>query len=367
MRPTVALLSTANLRHNVGVVRSIANKSKVVVMVKANGYGHGIRSVASRIDDLVDGFGVSSIDEALILRSAGIQSDIILAEGVFGPEEIIIAAEQKFQIIINNHDQLDWLKEARLHSKRIKIWVKIDTGLGRLGFISKNLDELKSIFTMLSNHPNVDKETVLASHFGCADELNHPLNITQINEFNKVCQFLLDNNFIFSRSFAASASIFNFPQCHHEIVRPGLMIYGASVLSDKSAADLNLKPVMQLETRILSTKIISEGQSIGYSATHLCKKNTNIAIIPIGYGDGYSRTFRNGTPILINNVICSVVGRVSMDMTVVDITNCDSAKNGDRVVLWGWDLPIEIVAKHSSSVAYDLLSGVQHRVRFQWI
>lgn len=367
MRPTKALLSTENLRHNVSVIRSLVDKSKVVAMVKANGYGHGIRSVALRIDDLVDGFGVSSIDEALILRSAGIKSDIILAEGVFDASEIVIAAENNFQIIINNHDQIEWIKNLPLLTRPIKIWIKIDTGLGRLGFISKNLSEIQSIFAKLSKNSNIDEEIVLISHFGCADDVHHPLNDKQIEEFNKVSDFLHKNKFAFLKSFTASSSIINFPQCHHDIVRPGLLIYGISPIANKSIIDIGLKPVMQLETQILTIKTIQSGDSIGYGATYVCNKNTKIAVIPIGYGDGYSRTFRANTPVLINNQICSIIGRVSMDMTTVDITNCESAKSGDRVVLWGWDLPVDSVARFSNCVSYDLVTGIQNRVKFQWI
>lgn len=448
MRPTVAILSTENLINNIQVIKSIAKNSKILAMVKSNGYGHGIRSVAMRIEHLVDGFGVSSIDEGLILRKVGIKSNIVLAEGVFSPDEISIASENNFQIIINNIEQIEWLEHAnyiarpsQLHipkdyfvqeksrccssyedfsvvgsealrnphlelltgpledtnpttqgftkvrpsvstkvrpsvnykcpthiKNKLKIWIKIDTGLSRLGFIiDDDLREIEDIFNRIKKLYFIDDEIVLISHFGCADDINHSLTLKQTEKFKLVSSYIENMGFRILKSLCASVGIINFPEYHYDIVRPGLMLYGASPVLGKSAKDLGLKSVMQLETKILTTKIIRSGKTIGYGATYICKEDIKVGIIPIGYGDGYSRTFRTGTPVLVNSKICHIVGRIAMDMTVINLTNAEDAKSGDRVILWGQDLSIDEVAKYSNCVPYDLFTGVQHRVRFHWL
>lgn len=368
MRPTIAILSTDNLIHNVIVMKNYAKDSKFIAMVKANAYGHGIRSVASRLKSYVDNFGVASIDEALILRKIGIQNDIILAEGIFEEDELLIASSENFQIVIHNEEQIKWLKNTHYLPNKITIWMKIDSGMGRLGFNIENdekLEKVKKIYDDLSKNKFLKDNVRLMSHFACADQKDHPLNTIQISRFEKFCSLIENSHKKIIKSFCNSAGIINFPECNYDFVRAGIAMYGISPVNGKTCYDLDLKPVMQLHAKIITIKSISKGESIGYGAKYICDEDKKIAIVSIGYGDGYSRTI-NRAPVMINDRIFYSIGRVSMDMMAIDVTDGDHIKVDDSVILWGENLPIESVASYSENSFYDLLTGVQMRVKFQW-
>lgn len=369
MRSTVAYLSTDNLLHNLKIIRQIAPNSKVIGMVKANAYGHGLRSIALRLQNYIDFLGVAAIDEALQLRKAGVTTPIVLMEGVFEPEELIIAADENFSVVFHNQQQLAWLNDYTLNNLikiPINAWMKIDTGMGRLGF---NVLEAKNVYQYLLTNINIANPIGIMSHFACADLKSHSLNLQQIKNFNN-CLKNLENvksiNDIVVKSFCNSAAIFNFINEHYDVVRPGIALYGVSPILNKSALDLNLKPVMTLQTEIIAIKNLLKDSFVGYGARFRCPRDLKAAVIAIGYGDGYPRTAIDGTPVIINKKRCQIIGKVSMDMAVVDLTNCNDAKIGDPVVLWGDDLPIEEVADFTQNSVYDLLTAIQNRVKFIW-
>ncbi len=242
--------------------------------------------------------------------------------------------------------------------KPINAWLKVDTGMNRLGYDFKGA---KYFYQTLLNDPKLAKPVRIMSHFACADIVTHPLNQKQIDLFKSLVDDI-DTEF----SLCNSAGIFNFPQNNYDFVRPGLAIYGASPLSGKTAADFDLKPVMTLKTSLISIKKVTKGSAIGYSGRYICKKDMLIGVGAIGYGDGYPKTARDGTPILVNNIKCQLIGSVSMDMITIDLTNCLNAKIGDKVTLWGDNLAVEEVAKHTDNVAYDLLTVVRERIKFSW-
>lgn len=371
MRSTIAYLSSENLLHNVQVIKKITNNTKIIAMVKANAYGHGLRSVSLKLEKHLNFLGVASIDEALQLRKVDITIPIILMEGIFEEQELLIAIENNFPIILHSMHQICWLTNAinrKLLLKPINVWIKIDTGMGRLGF---DLKEGKKIYNLLAKNAYISKPIGIMSHFACADDILNPLNLIQINNFKNFLDTLnlkttTKNNQQIIKSICNSAAIFNFPELHHEVVRPGIALYGISPVKNKSAKDLNLKPVMTLQTKIIAIKNLSKGSSIGYGGRFICPDNLKVAVIGIGYGDGYPRSTRDGTPVLIQNKKCSIIGRISMDMSVVDLTNCLNAQIGDDVILWGNNLPIEEVINYTQSSAYDVLTAVQNRVKFIW-
>ncbi len=356
-RPTFAILSTQNLIHNIKVIRQKVGKAKIVAMVKANGYGHGIKSTALILDNEIDLFGVASIDEAIELREAGVKSPILLAQGIFEENELAIAANQNFHITFHNPAQVDWLLKSRL-SAPIHAWIKINTGMCRLGF---NMDIANSMYEKLKNHQQVSSIKIMA-HFACANDKEHPLNKNQIKLFQ---EFIKDKKV--ELSICNSAAIINFPELHHDYVRPGISIYGGSPIDGVPAKDLGLKPVMTLQTELMSVQIMPKGSYIGYNARYQCDENMPIGIAACGYGDGYSVSAKDGTPVLVNDIKCIVVGRVSMDMIAIDLRNNPSAKVGDKVTLWGGNLPIEEVANHTSDITWRLLTGISGRVRYVWV
>ena len=356
-RLAIATLSTENLMHNLEVIRYKAKGCKIIAMIKANAYGHGLRSVALRLESKVDSLGVASIDEAMALRKIDIQIPITLMSGAFEADDLLVSACQNFHLVFHEKSQIEWLRDLTLPNK-IKIWLKIDTGMGRLGF---DLKSAKDAYTFLSNHPKVIQPIGIMSHYACADEVEHPLNYKQLDVFK---DFIID--LPGEKTIANSAAIFNFGENLYDVVRPGLSLYGISPIKDKTAIDLGLKPVMTLQTRLVAVSDAKKDSSIGYGARFICPEDMKIGVIAMGYGDGYPRTAIDGTPILVNNKKCQLVGRVSMDMAMIDLRNCMDAKVGDQVILWGDGLPLEEVAKHTDNSPYDLICGVQQRVKFYW-
>lgn len=360
-RSAVAILSTENLLHNLTVIKGQAPESKIIAMVKANAYGHGLRSVATRLEKHVNMLGVASIDEALALRKAGINIPIILAEGVFEPSELLIASTEGFHVVFHTDTQLQWLSNSSCPLP-INAWLKVDTGMGRLGF---DYNKALQAYEHLCNNPQIAKPIRIMSHLACADDIKNPLNESQIRAFQRFIQSISDKT-PSEYSLCNSAGVFQFPACHYNYIRPGIALYGASPLLHKSSAVLDLKPVMTLQTSLIATKSLVKGASIGYGARFTCPNDLFVGIIAFGYGDGYPRTARDGAPIIVNNTKCKLIGRVSMDMMTVDLSACPNAKVGDPVILWGKDLPIEEVAQFTDNISYDLLTGVQNRVKFHW-
>jgi alanine racemase len=358
MRPATAILSRKNLLHNIKIIKEKAPSSKVIAMVKANAYGHGICEVGRILDGNVDMLGVCSIDEALMLRNAGVKAQVILAQGVFDESELLQASCERFHVVFNNDEQLNWLERQDLPIL-LNSWIKINTGMGRLGF---QLENAKSAYLRLLESKKTEKPVRIMSHFACADDASHPLNQRQIAVFR---EFIKDKNSEYS--FCNSGGIMNFPECNFDFVRPGISIYGVSPISGKTAADFGLKPVMTMQSKISSVQKIRKGETIGYNARYKCSEDTNVGIVAIGYGDGYPLTAVDGTPILVNEKECSLVGRVSMDMIAVDLKNCPDAKVGDKVILWGDALPVERVSASSTNISYNTLTGVQSRVKYLWV
>jgi alanine racemase len=356
-RSAIAILSTENLLHNLSLVQKQVGSSKIIAMVKANAYGHGLRSVSQRLDGKVGMLGVASIDEALAIRECGVTSPILLIEGVFEPNELIVAATQGFHVVFHTKSQLQWLDKLTCPMP-LKAWIKVYTGMGRLGL---SLESAEHYYQHLLQNPKVAQPVRILSQFACADEPNHPLNAQQINALR---DFLVDKKT--EVSFCNSAGIYHFPQCHYDFVRPGLALYGASPVGSKRAQDYGFKPVMTLQTNLIATHQMRRGESLGYAARYTCPEDMPIGVVAFGYGDGYPFSARDGTPLLINGTRCPLVGRVSMDMLTVDLRPAPTSQVGDPVVLWGEGLPVEEVAAHSDTITNSLLAGVQNRVKFLW-
>lgn len=357
-RTALAILSTENLLHNLAVIKEQARGSSIIAMVKANAYGHGLRSVSLRLQDHVASLGVASIDEALALRKVGIKIPITLMEGVFDADELLVASCEGFHVVFHETTQIKWLESSASFPLPLRTWLKIDTGMGRLGF---SPEDAITAYQRLKSNSQIAQPIGLMSHFACADQLDHPLNREQIACFQMVTQHVLG-----PKSLCNSAALFSLKEHHYDVVRPGIALYGISPFSAISAADLQLKPVMTLQTRLISIRIARKNSTLGYGARFVCPEDMPVGVIAIGYGDGYPRSAQDGTPILVNGRRCSLIGRVSMDMITIDLRNYPTAKVNDEVVLWGNGLPLEEVTPYTANSAYDILTSVQSRVRFLW-
>lgn len=341
------------LRHNLAVAQQHAPASQVMAVVKANAYGHGA-ILAARTLDRAHGFAVARVDEAMALRQAGVRKPVLVMGGAYNREGILNAAERGLTLAIHHFWQIDLLRFQRL--KRPIDWIlKVDSGMHRLGFaptdVERALHELASI-GMGAERPR------LMTHLANADDRNDSATEAQLDTFAA-----LVTQFGAECSVANSAGILGWPRLQGEWVRPGIMLYGVSPFIDSLGAELDLRPVMTLEARLISVKQYPKGARIGYGGTWECPEAMPVGVVGIGYGDGYPRHARPGTPVLIGGTRVPLVGRVSMDMITVDLRTLPDAKVGDKVVLWGRGLPAEIVAEASGTIAYQLFTGVTGRVR----
>ena len=359
-RPTRTIIDIQALRHNLQLAQSLAPHAKTMVMVKANAYGHGMVKVAHALKDLVPAYGVACIEEAKILRQSGIEQPILLLEGTFSADEVSIAAEQNFWLMVENQPQLQAILNADI-SKPVHVWLKVDTGMHRLGL---QPEDVSAAFNTLSKSDNVADKMVIATHFASADDLSNDATSQQINQFTQVLDDL-DAAVAPLESLANSASVLGRPDSHRDWNRPGYMIYGASPFNHPQDNADQLKPVMTLESAVISVRQIAAGETVGYSGKWQAQRPSTIATVAIGYGDGYPRSAPNGTPVVVNGIECPLVGSVSMDMISVDVTDLDAQQAvviGDPVELWGKQLPVNRVASLCNTLGYELLTRMPSRV-----
>lgn len=352
-RGTRAVIDLRALQHNFQRVRQCAPFSRVLAVVKADGYGSGAAQVAQALPD-ADGFGVATFAEAVALRHAGITQPILLMEGVLDPCELQQAAQHRFEVVVHQEWQRDMLLNTVIDAPLV-VWLKVDTGMHRLGLPP---ERLISVWESLRNCTAVS-ELRLMSHLACADEAGHPLNQFQSDTFAALVNSCGARN----ASCANSAGIMRGDAFHYQWVRPGLMLYGATPLLESSATELDLKPVMQLESTVIAKSVVPAGASVGYGATWTAQHDTPVAVVAIGYGDGYPRHVSKEAFVLIDGERCPLLGRVSMDMLTVDISAVPDVAIKTPVILWGNGLPVEWVAHWAGTVNYELLCQVTDRVQ----
>lgn len=352
MRPTFLRIDLDAVRNNAKEARFCAPESKMLACVKANAYGHGIALVAEAIESEVDGFGVANLDEGLSLRAAGIRKPVLLLEGLFEKEELETAIVEKFSLTIHSQHQIDMLIGCD-SSDAITVWLKMDTGMHRLGF---SPSEYISAYRALAQIPCV-KEIVLMTHFACADDLQDELTLRQIDRFNSTTQGLAG-----ARSLANSSAILAWKQSHMDWIRPGFMLYGLNPVSGYQVAAEGLIPAMEMLSEVVAVREINAGESVGYSQSWTAKRDSRIAVIALGYGDGYPRNTLSGTPVLVDGQLAQSVGLVAMDMMMVDVTELPSAGIGSPVELWGKNLSINKVAENSGFSPYELMTRLPDRL-----
>lgn len=353
MKAATAFINTKALKHNIGIIRSITPNCRLWAMVKANGYGHGLLPVAKALMSDADGFGVARLDEALSLRAGGIVKPILLLEGFYSCADLPILVASNLDTAVHSIEQLEALEKTSLE-RPLNVWLKIDTGMHRLGI---RPEFVSNAIARLSACPNVAKPLHFISHFGCADELDNKVTQEQIALFSKLT--LKQEGY---KSLAASSACLKWPTSHFDVVRPGISLYGVSPMADNIGADFGLQPVMTMTSSLIAVRKAKKGEPVGYGANWSAEQDTNLGVVAIGYGDGYPRMAPNGTPILINGRIVPVVGRVSMDMLSVDLGIDAKDKVGDEVILWGPDLPVETVAQKIGTLGYELVTNITSRV-----
>ncbi|MFV0277250.1 MAG: alanine racemase [Parahaliea sp.] len=352
-RPSQARLDLAALHHNATLVRELAPRSRMMAVVKANAYGHGAVTMARALEPQVDALAVACLEEALELRDAGISAPILLLEGVFEPGELAIAARQRLWVAIGNTCQLEWVEQAKQHEP-LQYWLKIDTGMRRLGVAP---EQATAFFQRLSHCHNSAGAPVLFTHLARADEPAEVCTAQQLERFNTATAGLAA-----PRSCANSPAILAWPAAHYDWVRAGYMLWGNSPFGTTPQTNAaRLQPVMTLCSAVISLREVAVGETVGYGGGWVAARPSRIATVTIGYGDGYPRSAANGTPVLVNGQRATLAGRVSMDMITVDVTDLPSTRVGDPVVLWGRGLPVAEVAEHAGTIGYELLTRMPSR------
>ena len=351
-RPIRATFDTAALRNNLAVARARAPDSRAWAVVKANAYGHGLLRAVEALA-AADGFALLDLEEAVRLRDAGVRKPILLLEGFFSLDDLALVVEHGLSVVIHSEEQVDILVAAGFPT-RIPLYLKLNTGMNRLGFSP----EAFAIALERLQGCRMAGEITLMTHFADADGERGVRE--QLERFTKATRDLA-----LPRSLANSAALLRFPDTHADWVRPGIMLYGVSPFADSVGDTHGLKPVMSLHSRLMAVNYFKRGDRVGYGGAWECPEDMPVGVVAIGYGDGYPRHAKTGTPVLVNNKRVPLIGRVSMDMICVDLRGQPRARGGDPVCLWGTALPVEEIARYAGTIPYELLCRVTSRVHIQ--
>ncbi len=357
MRPLVATVDLAAIRHNYALAKRCAPGRRAFAVVKADAYGHGAAAVVAALRTEADGFAVCSVEEARVVREQAPEARLLLLEGCFDAEDCRAAMELGLDISVQGAEQAQRLLDCAT-TRPLNVWLKLDSGMHRLGF---DAAELRLWAERLHAAPQV-AELNLMSHFACADEHMHQLTECQLER----CQGLQDIAFD-QRSFANSAAVLTLAPAHMDWLRPGIMLYGASPFAERSATELGLQPAMTLTAEVIAMHEVPAGESVGYGATWVAQRPSRIGTVSCGYADGYPRHAPSGTSVVVRGQRVPLAGRVSMDMLAIDLTDVPGAALGDAVELWGAQMPVDQLAHACGTIGYELLTKVTQRVPRRYI
>jgi alanine racemase len=338
------------LKHNLAHIRR-TTQAQVMAVVKANAYGHGALDVCAALE--ADSYAVARVTEGLTLRDSFPDIKLVVLQGFYHQDELRLAAQAGLDVVVHHVNQIELLEQTPL-PEPIKVWLKIDTGMHRLGFDEL---EVKDAHQRLIACKSVQEPIDLMSHFACADEPNHPLSKTQVQRFVAMVPANVG-----VRTFSNSSAFLNFPSTHIDYVRTGLILYGVSPVGEARPDDFPFQPVMTLKSNLIAVRAHKKGESVGYGATWVAPEDTLLGVVGIGYADGYPRSVPTGTPVLVGDRQVPLVGRVSMDMITVDLGLNALEVVGDEVILWGEALPIETIAAAAKTLPYELMTQLTSRV-----
>jgi len=347
-----AELDLGALEHNLSRLRDAAPQARVMAVIKANAYGHGMVRVATALPT-ADAFAVARVDEGMRLREAGIRQRIVVLQGFICPEELALHARHDLEPVIHSAQQIEVLERHPPADTRLGAWVKLDTGMHRLGM---DPAEFPDCYRRLAANAHLKAPLPIMTHLANADVVTDTTTERQLAVFNCIASDASE------RVAANSAGLLAWPASHAEWVRPGLALYGVSPFPFRSGIKDGFRPVMTLKTRLIAIKTLRRGDPVGYGGDWVCPHPTRMGIASIGYGDGYPRSAASGTPVLVSGQTAPLIGRVSMDMITIDLTEHPEARVGDAVTLWGQGLPVEEVARHAGTIPYVLLCNVTQRV-----
>ena len=349
-RPARVIINPQAARHNLSWVRRHAPAARVLAVIKADGYGHGIARMARIFAD-ADAFAVASIEEAVTLREAGVAKPVVLLEGPFEVAELALVDQLALEVVVHTSEQLAMLRAA---PPPCALWLKLDTGMHRLGFDAERFSDALGAARALASPLR------FMTHFANTHHRGDASVHQQIERFEHMLGDISG-----PRSLANSGAIIAYPQTHADWVRPGLMLYGVSPFDGETGVELGLQPVMTLRSRLIAVREVRAGEAVGYGGAFVCPTDMPVGVVAYGYGDGYPRHAQTGTPILVRGIRTQVIGHCSMDMMTVDLRPIPAARFGDEVTLWGTDLPVEEVARACGTIPYELLCRVRMRAHYE--
>ncbi|WP_122314775.1 alanine racemase [Pseudomonas cichorii] len=348
MRPSRALIDLQALRHNYRLARETTG-AKALAVIKADAYGHGAVRVAQALEAEANGFAVACIEEALELRAAGIAAPILLLEGFFEADELALIVEHDLWFVVHSLWQLEAIEKASI-GKPLTVWLKLDTGMHRVGL---HPSEYQAAYQRLLASGKVAK-IVLMSHFARADELACARSDEQVAVFEAARQGLMAEV-----SLRNSPAVLGLPHISSDWVRPGIMLYGATPFDQPQALADRLQPVMTLESKVISVRELPAGEPVGYGALFVTERPTRIGVVAVGYADGYPRQAPTGTPVWVDGRPSQLLGRVSMDMLCVDLTDLPQAGLGSQVELWGKNVLASDVAARAGTIPYQIFCNLR--------
>lgn len=356
-RPAVARIHLDALTHNLGVMRTRAGGARVMAVVKADGYGHGLERVAAALAG-ADAFGVASLEDAERLRAAGHTHRIVLLSGFVEPADLPRLRELDLDSVVHHPVQLEMLEAhpPGPGDAPLRVWLKLDSGMHRLGFPARDAAHVHARLRAL---PGISGDIVLMTHFANSDAFDDEQTREQLATFEEATQGLPGQ-----RSLANSAAVLGWPTAQAQWVRPGGGLYGISVVPGMPGTAFGLRPAMTLASRLIAINRVQAGEPVGYGATWHAPEDMRIGVVALGYGDGYPRAAKTGTPMLVDGIEVPVVGRVSMDLITLDLRRAPAAAIGSEVVAWGRGLAVERVAEHAGTIGYELVCSITRRVRF---
>ncbi|AIR88738.1 alanine racemase [Pseudomonas cremoricolorata] len=355
MRPARALIDLQALRHNYRLARELSG-AKALAVIKADAYGHGAVRCALALEPEADGFAVACIEEALELRAAGIKAPVLLLEGFFEASELALIAEHDLWCVVHSMWQLEAIEQTPLH-KTLKVWLKLDTGMHRAGL---HPDEYQNAYQRLLASGKVAR-VVLMSHFARADELDASTTERQLAVFLAAREGLAAEC-----SLRNSPALLGWPQIPSDWVRPGIMLYGATPFEVAQAEASRLQPVMTLQSRLISVRELPAGEPVGYGGLYTTARTSRVGVVAMGYADGYPRQAPTGTPVMVAGQRTQLIGRVSMDMLCVDLTDVPQAVVGSPVELWGKQVLASDVAAQAGTIPYQIFCNLK-RVPLEYV
>lgn len=354
-RRVVATIHLDALRANLARVRALSPGARVMAVVKADGYGHGLERVARALA-CADAFGVASIADGRRIRATGLGNRVVVLSGMDEPGDLDAMRELALEPVVHHASQLAWLEADRDPRPLPGVWLKLDTGMHRLGFPP---DQAGDAHARLRALPQVGGRIQLMTHFARSDEFGEPATAVQATRFAQATAGLGGE-----RSLANSAAILGWPASHGDWVRAGGVLYGVTVVAGRTGADFGFRPAMTLAARLVAINTVAAGEPVGYGGAWSCPETMPVGVVAIGYGDGYPRHAAPGTPVLLHGRAAPLVGRVSMDLATIDLRGHPDAAVGDEVRLWGAELPVEVIAGHAGTIGYELVCGMTRRVDF---